>query len=189
VSNLKLGRAALILAALVVATACGRRSSVTKGDLSAVASSKELVVPAPVDTQPSSVNSLIVATQDCDMSGLCFAYMSAAAFQDAGLSASPRFEDFADLRLCASMSTLSGKTHLALRGALYRNNDQLIPDLYFAKVVNSHGPPRAEDVADLVAQVLRSQHVQRFIARGPGSATSARLQPLSPEAVRDACAH
>lgn len=133
--------------------------------------------------------SLLIMVDDRDLTEGCLAHRVAAALRRADYVAWPQHLDEADLRLYVSATKISGKVHLALEGSFYREGLPLLPDLYFATVIDGHQPPTQVEVDALVRQVIDSPALRAFLAHGRGIAGSAQTLPISTDSIRAACQH
>ena len=132
-------------------------------------------------------SALLITIEDWDLTGSCLAHMVAATLTKAGYIAWPQHLEETDLRLYASATKISGKVHLALQGSFFREGIPLLPDLYFATVIDGRQPPTQLEVDALVRQVLDSPALRAFLAHGRGIAGPAQVLPVSADSIRAAC--
>lgn len=141
----------------------------------------------PQEPTADQKSSLLVTIDDWDLTGDCLAHLVAATLIRDGFKAWPQHLDQSDLQLYAAATKISGKVHLSLQGSFFRDGDRLLPDLYFATVVDDRGPPTQTEVDILVHQVVDSPALRAFLAHGRGIAARNQVLPMSSESIRASC--
>lgn len=168
---------------------CGRRHAPALRSGTTAPSSVESAESAQAARSPSvpqeptadQKSSLLVTIDDWDLTGDCLAHLVAATLIRDGFKAWPQHLDQSDVQLYAAATKISGKVHLSLQGSFFRDGDRLLPDLYFATVVDDRGPPTQTEVDvrssgnRLSSVACLSRAGQRHRGSEPGSANVDRV--------------